>query len=267
MKSTGSALARGAVCLGVAVCLLYATPEAKAAITTKSIENHGAADGHRLSAKRQRQLIEALARITGDRHLRFDPDGRLLPGAGAAHGGSPTAHRILHQALQSRAFFIIEDHSDSDRVHFGQLDEGLNYENDLTRARFTIWRVRLDFADFDRMEAPPEVRAAFDIGFTFLHELLHGLGIKDTFVVGELGSCEQHVNRARAELGLVQRERYHGEPIELTPGLLSVRLRFRTAPAQHARQRTHYLFFTVRVGRRWTRSDVPLGDEWETIAP
>lgn len=255
----------GVVYVGVAICMMFAIPEAQAAITAHSIAGHGATEEHRLAKEKQRQLLQALARITGDPQLRFDANGRLLLGAEASRMGSSTANRILRQAAQAKAFFVLEDHSDSTGVHFGQIDEGLVYENDQSKARFTIWRVRLDFADFERMEASPEVRASFDIGFTLLHELLHGLGLKDTENIGELGGCEKVVNRMREELGLLQRERYHGEPLRIAPGLLAIRLRFKSdAPAP--RRQSHYLFFLVRYGSRWGMES-PAETLCESMAP
>ncbi|MDX2029836.1 MAG: hypothetical protein SF339_04140 [Blastocatellia bacterium] len=253
MFSKVRVLAPGFVCLGVAICAMFTAPEAHAAVTAHSIEGHGASVEHRLAKEKQRRLLQSLWRITGDSHLRFDANGRLLLGAEAAETGSSTAIGILRQAVNANAFFIIEDHSDSNAIHFGQIDEGLIYENEQSKARFTIWRVRLDFDDFEKMEASPEVRASFDIGFTLLHELLHGLGLKDTEKIGELGGCEKIVNQMRAELGLAERERYHGEPVQIAPGLLSVRLRFRSA----GRRRPHYLFFLIRSGPRWGIDPAP----------
>src|SRR5215813_8131589 len=87
-------------------------------------------------------------------------------------------------------------------VNFGQLNEGLRYEDAITGLRLMVWRVRLDFDDFREMQASREVRDSFDAGFTALHEMLHGLGYKDAANVYELGECEETLNRARGELGL-----------------------------------------------------------------
>jgi hypothetical protein len=132
-------------------------------------------------------------------------------------------------------------------VNFGQLNEGLRYEDALNDLRLTIWRVRLDFNDFREMEAPREVRESFDIGFTTLHELLHGLGYKDAARAHELGECEEKLNKARRELGLPLRDQYFGDSLRLGRYHVSVRLRFRTGKTQvSTRARTQYLFFIVR---------------------
>jgi hypothetical protein len=170
---------------------------------------------------------------------------------GAAQSeGSATARRILSCSLSSGFVFIIEDHSGSPSVNFGQLNEGLRYEDAITGLRLAVWRVRLDFDDFRQMQASREVRDSFDVGFTTLHELLHGLGCKDATSVDELGECEVTLNRARAELGLPLRDQYFGDELRMARQFVSVRLRFRSDKARtsddSARTRTQYLFFMVQ---------------------
>ena len=100
------------------------------------------------------------------------------------------------------------------------------------------------------MRASREVQASFDVGFTTLHELLHGLGYKDATKVDELGECEETLNRSRAELDLPMRDQYFGDALRLARHFVSVRLRFRSdqprVPATPVRRRTQYLFFTVQ---------------------
>lgn len=244
--------------LVLGVVFLGATTIAQASIVTRPTEGHAPAAGRQLSEEKQRQLQQALRRITGDDALRFGADGRLLLGAGAPPTrGSATAFRILREAALSRALFLVEDHSDSPDIHFGQLDEGLIYENIHTKSRFTVWRLRLDFADFQRMEASPQVRQTFDVGFTMLHELLHGAGLRDPAKRGEIGPCETIINRARAELGLPQRERYHGDPVPIAPGLLTVRMRFKAREASWPRSKWQYLFFLIRTAPSSGDADPP----------
>jgi hypothetical protein len=142
--------------------------------------------------------------------------------------------------------FIIEDYSNSEAIHFGQLDEGTNFA-DLRRRQplqLIIWRVRIDFDDFQRVEASPPVRAAFDEGFTLLHELLHGLGYSDARSVASLGECEELLNLVRAELKLPERARYFGEAVGLTSTVKTIRIRFRRrVTGQKAKWREEYLFF------------------------
>jgi hypothetical protein len=205
--------------------------------------------GYKPGGDRVKELTRSLRRITGFGDLHFAKDGSLIAGA-AQSGGSATARRILACSLGSGSVFIIEDHSGSPSVNFGQLNEGLRYEDVMTGLRLTVWRVRLDFDDFREMEASREVRDSFDAGFTALHELLHGLGYKDAAGVDEIGECEKTLNRARAELGLPLRDQYFGDEIRLARQFVSVRLRFRNdkarASAGPTRARTQYLFFMVQ---------------------
>lgn len=208
--------------------------------------------GYKLTADHEDELTQSLRRITGLRQLHFAEDGLISFGeeAAATHG-SETARNILSRALRSGFVFIIEDHSGSPAVNFGQLDEGLKYEDIRTGLRLLVWRVRLDFQDFREMQASREVRSSFDVGFTMLHELLHGLGYKDATSLEELGECEELINRARAELGLPLRDQYFGDPLRIASSVVTVRLRFRTrarpaTPAEGALQRrTMYLFFLL----------------------
>jgi hypothetical protein len=192
------------------------------------------------------ELTRSLRRITGFGELHFSKDGSLGIGA-AQSGGSALARRFLSSSLNSGFVFIIEDHSGSQSVNFGQLNEGLRYEDSITGLRLTVWRVRLDFDDFREMQASREVRDSFDAGFTTLHELLHGLGYKDAASVYELGECEETLNRARAELGLPLRDQYFGDALRVARHFVSVRLRFRSDGTRvSARARTQYLFFMVQ---------------------
>lgn len=179
---------------------------------------------HKLTSDHEEELTRSLRRITGLRELRFAEDGLISPGekVTTAHG-SETARNILSRALRSGFVFIIEDHSGAPAVNFGQLDEGLKYEDIRTGLRLLVWRVRLDFQDFREIQAPPEARSSFDVGFT----LLHGLGYKDATSVEKLGECEEMISQARAELGLPLRDQYFGDTLHIAPAVVIVRLRFR----------------------------------------
>jgi hypothetical protein len=203
---------------------------------------------YKLSGKRQEQLTQSLRRITGLHELNFTEDGALVAGDVSSEAeGSTTARQILSCSLGSGDVFVIEDHSDSLSVNFGQLDEGLRYEDAMTGARMVIWRVRLDFNDFRAMQAPREVRESFDVGFTMLHELSHGLGFKDAATIDELGECEELLNQARTELRLPLRDQYFGDALQIGRNFVSIRLRFRSkspgALTTASRDRMQYLFF------------------------
>lgn len=210
---------------------------------------------HACAGQCQQTLTESLRRITGLQQLRFAKNGALEVGERSGFtGGSATARAVLFRVLESGAAFVIEDHSGSVEVNFGQLDEGLRYEDCLSGRRLLIWRVRLDFADFKRVDAPRQVLAAFDAGFACLHELLHDLGYKDSDRLDEVGEVEEIINQARAELGLPLRTQYRGEITQIFQRVFSVRLTFKDAPSalqvtgKGAKPRSYRLFFLPELG-------------------
>lgn len=247
------------LCLGTLGCLILLMQNSLAAAGTPSGTGIWCSgeNNYKLSSAHKKQLVNSLRRITGLPQLNFAEDGSLKFGDGAAaNAGSSLAIEILLRSLGSGKAFIIEDHSGSPEINFGQLDEGTDYEDVLSQRQFEIWRVRLDFQDFSEMDAPTEVRASFDVGFTMLHELLHGLGYKDAENEVEIGECEDMINRARAELGLPLRDQYFGEPLQLAPHIVTVRLRFRSEKKAQKEtgektigKRLHYLFFLLPSGK------------------
>lgn len=217
-----------------------------------------------LSEQYEKRLTDSLRRITGLGNIGFTPDGSLSLGdTSAAKGGSATARELLSRVLLSGIMFIIEDHSDSDTINFGQLSKGEIYRDPGRSAALRVQRVRLDFADFSEMKASPDVRASFDEGFVLLHELLHGLGYTDPPDQKEVGQIEEIINRVRIEIGVMIRDRYYGEPIRISTSLIAVRLRFRSraTDADGSGRQRHYLIFLIRdkptlasSGQKYNRS-------------
>ena len=199
-----------------------------------------------ITTERERCLTRSLRRITGDSGLRFACDGSLiLSDSACITSGSAAARQVLMKAVTSNAVFLIEDYSGSGSVTFGQAVGEQVYDTRNGR-RSQTWRLRLDFDDFQQLGASSQVRAAFDEGFTFFHELLHGLGYNDAYRLWEVGECEEVVNRMRWELGLPLRDQYFGQTWRITPKLTSVRLRFRSqARDDSKRSESHYLFFLI----------------------
>jgi len=201
-----------------------------------------------ITQEHELRLSLSLRRITGYDTLGFVCDGSLILGdPPSTKGGSVEARDILMRAICSNAIFVIEDYSGLPSVTFGQaVSERVVYDA-RDGGSSQIWRLRLDFDDFQEMSASSEVKASFDEGFTFFHELLHGLGYSDASRVGELGACEEIVNRIRGELGLPLRDQYFGETWRISEKLTSVRLRFRalTRDANSRRRESHYLFFIL----------------------
>lgn len=234
-----------------AACIGMSEPRISAATPGDALRTSGVRCERRsdyaITREHERRLATSLRRITGFGALQFAADGELSVGdSSVAAGGSAEARRILMRAVSSSAGFVIEDRSGSGSVHFGQAASEQIYEpRDRTSSR--VWRLRIDFDDFEQMEASSEVRAAFDEGFTFFHELLHGLGYKDPSGGRDLGECEGIVNRMRGELGLPLRDRYFGEAWRVTERLTSVRLRFRRpAPnGNSAGQELQYLCYLL----------------------
>lgn len=233
--------------------LLTLTFNTALATNSKAIEYKGAGiwlsdDAKRLLSKsHQEEFLQSLRQITGLCELRFMDDGSLSLGEPSDESdGSLAARRILLRAFESGYAFIVEDHSDSPNVNFGQMDEGTNYEDATNKQQLLIWRVRLDFNDFRKMEASRGVRESFNIGFTFLHELLHGLGHRDALRIQDLGECEELINQVRRELNLLTRDQYFGVQVKITERFFTVRLKFR----DHARQRDEYLFFIAPPGSK-----------------
>ncbi len=233
----------------ILLCLLLLQVTAKSARTNTVLPGAWCSQNttYALSTAQQKMLQTRLRRITGWTQLSFAENGKLEIGDFMAiQGGAHNARKVLLQALRSGKQFVLENHSSSAFVNFGQLDEGTNYTDDRTGMALEIYRVRLDFADFDKLQATPAVRASFDEGFTFLHELLHGLGLKDTHIPNEIGECETVVNRMRAELGLPLRDQYLADLLRLTPLAKIIRLRFKAQTSGLSGRRrweTHHLFF------------------------
>jgi len=207
----------------------------------------------------QQQLLTSLQRITGLQQLQISSLGELkVCDWAAATGGSTSARALLFRALQSGYAYVVEAHPGSPEVTFGQLDAGLIYESLEDAQRLTIWHLRLDLEDFKRVEAPAPVLASFDVGFAFLHELLHGLGYDDAATLDELGPCEELINQVRTELSLPLRAQYYGNVLTITARVFTVKLLFHDPPpvlaagslpeGKHPKRRTYQLFFAPEMG-------------------
>lgn len=203
---------------------------------------------HALRDESRRLVLNSLERITGLRRITFSADGRMQASSERRSGaGSRIAEDVLRKALASGDVFVLQEHSNSPTVTFGQI-EGMTYINDKTGRRAQVWWVRLDFEDFRTIQASRRVRAAFDPGFVLLHELLHALGHRDDMAPGALGECERILNEARRDLDLPLRASYAATPVAPTDFGPDARLRFEEARPGRSSSQVRHMFFWTRPG-------------------
>jgi|RhiMethySRZTD1v2_1073278.scaffolds.fasta_scaffold04817_3 hypothetical protein len=169
-------------------------------------------NGNRSFNSRQLQsLLESLRRKTGFLEMRFDQAGCLTLGdLNPSAGGSPTARELLTATVEGDRLFMLESHNRSPNIEFARLSASEIFQNHRLKTRVEVRLVDVDFADFYELRGGDEVLESFDIGFSILHELAHGVWrLRDA--VGDqdqVGSCEESVNRMRRELGLPERQSY-----------------------------------------------------------
>ncbi len=152
------------------------------------------------------KLTQSLRNISGYHDLDFDERGYLVLGKRVA-GGSELARVLLRTAVESSEVFEIEGVEGSNAVAFGAF---LSTQfNSAERGAIAYNRIQLDFKDFAELRGEPNLQAAFDPGFVFLHELAHGVWELPDEGHGGLGECEAFINQIRRQLGLPERVRYH----------------------------------------------------------
>jgi hypothetical protein len=191
----------------------------------------------------QDQLKQSLQKLTGWQSLSFTAEGQLIVAEPAKFvQGSESARQLFQSVWQTGDVYWIEDHSRSQSVNFGQLNEGLSYEDMILGRRCTVWSVRLDFKDFNDCQASRVVRATFDPGFTFMHELLHGLGHEDAHSFEEVGECEEVINRIREELSLPVRAQYFADSFTQARGFVSAKIMFKRQTSE-GKERSEWLYF------------------------
>lgn len=160
-----------------------------------------------LSAAHRDELAHKLRVITGWRDLKFDSDGRLMPGADVADTGSRSARSLITRTLASDKVLILEDASARADVVFAHVVSGRWKSN--AAERRSVFVVLIDFADFDRLMGDRSALEAFNVGWTLLHEIDHAVNDSvDSEVVGHVGECEDHINQMRRECHLPARSDY-----------------------------------------------------------
>jgi len=196
-----------------------------------------------LGQKKREQLADQLRSISGFKNLRFDRDGALQLGP-MGDFGSSSARELLLQAVNGDRVIIIEDASSRSDIAFCRVVPGRWLSNNGSKLQAFV--VQIDFADFQQVSGDDEARAAFNVGWGFLHELDHVVSDhEDAEAPGLVGECESHINKMRQELGLPVRTEYFvsQSALRLDPNFNSkfVRLAFEQRDRQTARTRRHWL--------------------------
>jgi hypothetical protein len=229
-----------ALCLApLALCL---APQARAAAD----DSQWIVCRHELSAARRGEVVARLREITGWVGLRFDEGGVLRFGEDAARGGSRTARELLSKAARGGKFIVLEDASGSAEVVFSRVVPGRWTRG--VGGRPPAFVVQIDFADFERVRGDREALDAFNVGWAVLHEVSHVVNDSaDAERPGDVGECEELVNRMRRECGLAERAEYH---YRLLPGVEReefktryVRLAFERQDAATSKKRRLWLIW------------------------
>ena len=201
---------------------------------------------HGLNARQRQLLQESLQQKTGFLELCFDQLGALTLGnRHHIRGGSAKARALLIAAVESGDLYELESHERSPEVAFARLYDNETREIE-TGQRIIIYKVQLDFADFDRLQGPREAKAALDPGLALLHELVHGvLKLQDPQgAMDQIGECDAHVNQMRRELQLPERLYYNPDiTIVKAPGgrvIVNASLVFVERAAANAEPRVKY---------------------------
>ena len=165
-----------------------------------------------VSLNNQTELLKKLRAITGWTDLKFDNNGVLRWGKEFSKIGSKSARDLLIKAAEGDALIVLEDASARSDVAFCRVVPGRWAHRDLPDVRAFV--MLIDFADFHEVTGDAEARAAFDVGWGFLHELHHVVNDSaDARNMGEAGACENEINKMRSELGLPLRITYFFSPL------------------------------------------------------
>ena len=159
-----------------------------------------------VAAVKREELAQKLRAITGWSKLAFDETGVLQLENKEARAGSRAARKLLDDTFNSDKVIVIEDASSRGDVAFCRVVPG-RWLNGATNLPAFV--VLIDFSDFRQILGDDQARAAFDVGWGFLHELDHVIvDSKDADAEGQLGECEDHINQMRSEIGLPLRVSY-----------------------------------------------------------
>ena len=205
-----------------------------------------------VSPNKRQELVNSLRAITGFTDLNLDSNGVLKLGEGKTDHGSQSARALVTQAVTGDKVIVVEDASGRSDVAFCRVVPGRWLSS--TGNKVPAFVVLVDFSDFRQIVGDNEARAAFDVGWGFLHELDHVvMDSKDPDEQGAVGECEVHINVMRSEIGLPQRVDYFftASSLRVDPnfGTKLVRLAFEQYDNGKSRTRRYWLVWdSVAVG-------------------
>ena len=211
---------------------------------------------HPLKQKQLQILLKELRFWTGLTEIGIDANEQLSLGdRSRVAGGSVTARALIIAAVGSQDSFILENRDHSPIIAFAQIAETDDYV-DAAGHRHGGWQLRIDFSDFTNLRGDNASLASFDPAISMLHELAHGvLKLRDPISPeDQLGDCERHINRMRAELGLPERQNYYPRSrrvitIESPTEVLQGELTFLQRSEQTQKKKTLLVTFNLhRVG-------------------
>jgi len=204
-----------------------------------------------VSPSHKAELIDKLRTISGFSKLTFTQNGSLEL-AGLVTGGSESARELLTSAIKGPAIIVLEDASGRADVAFCRVVparvKGIN------KPSLPAYVVLVDFKDFRQLTGDPEALAAFGVGWGVLHEVDHiGSDADDARKPGEIGKCEDNINRMRSEIGLPSRSEYFFTPVSTQSdtnfAIRYVRLPFESRVAGYRETKRYWLVWdAITVG-------------------
>jgi hypothetical protein len=218
--------------------------------TIPALANSNVVVRENVSAARRNELASKLRVITGLTRLSFDSSGLLQLGMEQDRLGSQGARDLLTRAVQGNKVIVVEDASSRADVAFCRVVPGRWLS--ANGSKLPAYVVLIDFSDFRQIIGDDGARAAFDVGWGFLHELDHVVAeSSDPDEPGDIGECEAHINAMRREIGLPQRVDYFftESSLRVDPnfGTRLVRLAFEQYDNGRSRKRRYWLTWDSKV--------------------
>ncbi|PWT93820.1 MAG: hypothetical protein C5B55_03790, partial [Blastocatellia bacterium] len=229
--------------LGGVICLLVWAVVGFAGQTSRVVVRDDMRPAHKT------ELLEKLRAITGWRELSFDRNGFLVTGE-VDSAGSESARALIASAIHGNQLIVLEDATDRADVAFCRVVPGRTTGSSVSP--IPIFVVLIDFRDFQHVTGDARARAAFDVGWGFLHELDHVVSqSKDAENMSAAGECEDHINQMRRELGLPVRSTYFFSslPVKTDPNFITrlVRLGFTESDPSHRRPKHYWLVWDAAL--------------------